>query len=86
MWNATVKQLQEFYIKQFNFFSDTNLDKSKKACGAIRKKLQKMPESRWISLSDLITNDYKKIVDWFDKNTPQSFRKKFFYIAEYQLA
>ena len=53
---------------------------------AKRKKLQKDPLKRKVSASALTSDEYKKIIEMWDENTPDGLHRKFFHIVSHKLA
>ena len=90
MWNSTAKQLQEIYYEKykikFNPFSDVEFATARAARDAKRKKLQRDPLKRKVSASALTSDEYKKIIEMWDENTPDGLQRKFFHIVSHELA
>lgn len=90
MWNLTAKMLQEKYYNEyhikFNPFSDIEFKLARDAKSAKRKQLQSNPEKRKSSSVFLKYNEFKKIVDSCNENTPNGLQKKLFFVLSYELA
>lgn len=90
VWNTTSKILMEKFYNEYgrkiNPFDDVTYKEAREARNAKRKELQTIPEKRKQSSTSLCYNEFKKLVDTCDENTPDGLIKKVFYIFSYELA
>ncbi|KAJ8915443.1 hypothetical protein NQ315_003204 [Exocentrus adspersus] len=90
MFNSTAKQLQKMFFEKYNRkfdpFSDVEFMKARAARDAKRRKLQKDPSKRKLSASALSNEEYGKIIQTFDEDTPDGLQRMFFFVASHELA
>lgn len=90
VWNTTSKILMEKFYNEYgrkiNPFDDVTYKEAREARNAKRKELQTIPEKRKQSSTSLCYNEFKKLVDTCDENTPDGLIKKVFYVFSYELA
>lgn len=82
LWNSTAKQLQEMFFNQYKIkfdpFSDPEFAPARVARDAKRKKLQRDPLKRKLSSTALNNEEYKKILQICDEDSPEGLQRKFF--------
>lgn len=89
IWNVTAKLLMNKYHRDYNIifnpFSDIQFKSSRDAKNAKRKQLQQEPEKRKQSSVFLKHDEFIKIVETCDEETPDGLQKKMFFVLSYEL-
>jgi hypothetical protein len=75
MWNTTAKMLQDKYYNEynqtFNPFTDVEFQTARNAKNAKRKVLQIQPEKRKMSAPALNIEEFNKMIESWDEETPE---------------
>jgi hypothetical protein len=90
LWNTVAKCLQEKYRAEykvfFNPFMDVIFASARQARDAKRKQLQCDSSKRKVSAATLSLEEYNKIIDLWDEDTPDGLQRKFYHIVARELA
>lgn len=90
IWNTTAKMLMDKFFNEYgrkiNPFDAIEYKEARGARDSKRKELQAVPSKRKVSSTSLCYNEFKKLVDFCNENTPEGLQKKVFYVFSYELA